>query len=277
MSRILVTGGAGVLGHELGVKLERAGYTVRLTSRRPPSNPRSEVEWVQADLETGAGLADAVSGADAIIHAATSPLKHTYRIDVLGTGRLAERARAAGVAHLIYVSIVGVDRIPLDYYRHKLAAEALVQAAGLPWSILRATQFHTFVDNQLQTLARMPIGLLPTDFRFQPIDPGEVADRLVECVAAGPAGRLADLGGPAVRTLGELAQTWLAARGLQRRLVRVPLPGKMADAFRRGFNTIPARTIGNVTWAEWVSRTYNPWPQPIVERDESSGHEWEST
>ena len=258
MSRILVTGGAGVLGRELGAGLPRAGCTVRLTSRRPPSSHCAEVEWVRADLETGAGLGEAVTGADVILHAASSPLKRTYSTDVLGTERLLEHARAARVTHIIYISIVGVDRIPLDYYRHKLAAEALVQAAGLPWSILRATQFHTFVDNQLQSLVRMPIGLLPTDFRFQPIDPGDVADRLVECAMIGPAGRLPDLGGPDVCTLGELAQTWLAARGLQRRLVRVPLPGKMANAFRRGFNTVPTHAEGKVTWADWVRRKYGP-------------------
>jgi uncharacterized protein YbjT (DUF2867 family) len=258
MLRILVTGGTGVLGRELGVRLARAGYTVRLMSRRPPTNPRAEVEWVQADLESGVGLANAVNGADVIIHTATSPLKRTKEIDVLGIQRLLEQARAIGVPHCIYVSIVGVDRIPLDYYRHKLAAEALVREAGLPWSILRATQFHTFIDNQLQSLARMPIGLLPTDFRFQPIDPGDVADQLVDCVAAGPAGRLPDVGGPEVRTLGELAQTWLTARGLQRHLIRVPLPGKMAEGFRRGFNTVPEHVGGKMTWADWVRHKYDP-------------------
>lgn len=118
----------------------------------------------------------------------------------------------------------------------------------------------------------MSIGLLPTDFRFQPIDPGGVADRLVDGVAAGPGGRLSDLSGPEVRTLGELAKIWLTARRIERRLVRVPLPGKMADAFRRGLNTVPAQANGKVTWAEWVSRKYTP----VLQSLDGCGREWKS-
>jgi hypothetical protein len=69
-----------------------------------------------------------------------------------GTARLLDQARAAGVHHFIYISIVGIDQIGYSYYQHKLAAERLIEASGLSWSILRATQFHYLVDKLLHML-----------------------------------------------------------------------------------------------------------------------------
>ena len=262
MTRVLITGGTGVLGSELVPRFLDAGYTVRVMSRRghpPDADPK--IEWARASLETGEGLADAVAGAGVIVHAASSPFRRTEAVDVAGTARLLEQARDAGVSHFLYISIVGIDRIPLGYYKRKLAAESRVEEGGVPWSVLRATQFHTLIDMQLRALLRFPIALAPTDFRFQPIDPGEVADRLRECVAEGAAGRLPDLGGPEVHTLGELARAWAEIRGLRRRVVRLPLPGKIAAGFRQGLNTTPEGKYGQVTWADWVRRRYGSGPR----------------
>ena len=256
MTRVLITGGTGVLGRELVPRFLDAGYTVRVMSRRARSERDPDVEWARASLETGEGLANAVAGADVIVHAASSPFRRTEAVDVAGSARLLERAREAGVSHFMYISIVGTDRIPLGYYKRKLAAEALVEQSGVPWSTLRATQFHTLIDMQLRVLLRFPIALAPTDFRFQPIDAGEVADRLREYAEAGPAGRLPDLGGPEVHTLGELARTWAEIRGLRRRVVRLPLPGKIAAGFRQGLNTTPEGKYGKITWTDWVRGRY---------------------
>jgi uncharacterized protein YbjT (DUF2867 family) len=257
--RVLVTGGAGTLGRELVPRLVRAGYTVRVMSRRarqPDEWP--EVEWAQAELETGHGLAEAVAGAPIVLHAASNPRSHTRDTDVDGTRRLVEKAKAAGVSHFLYISIVGIERVPLDYYRHKLAAEAVVAGGGVPWSILRATQFHTLLDGRLHAATRgpWPLALLPTDLKFQPIDPGEAADRIGECVAAGPGGRLPGIGGPEVLTFGEMARVWLAARGLRRLILPAPMSGGFANAVRRGYLTCPERTYGKITWAEWVKKKY---------------------
>ncbi len=256
MARVLITGGTGVLGRELVPRFAGAGYTVRVMSRGPPSGRGPEVEWAQAQLASGEGLAEAVSGVDLIVHAASSPFRRSEEIDVGGTERLLKHAREAGVSHFFYISIVGIDRIPLGYYKRNLAAESRVERGGVPWSILRATQFHTLIDMQLRALLRFPIALVPTDFRFQPIDPGEVAERIVEQVGTGPGGRIPDIGGPEVHTLGDLTRTWAQVRGLRRRIVRLPLPGKVAAGFRQGFNTTPEGKYGQVTWADWVRRRY---------------------
>ena len=255
MIRVLVTGGAGGFGSALVPQLSSRGYTVRIMSRRPkPAG--STTEWAQAELETGAGLPAALAGVDAIVHAASSPGKHAQEIDVEGTRRLLDMAREAGVSHFAYISIVGIDQIPYAYYRAKLAAEKLVQSSGLPWSILRATQFHTLIDMFLRNADRRPLFLLPTDLRFQPIDTGEAAERMAECVVAGPSGRLPDIGGPEVLTFGSMAREWMAARGRPRRIVHLPMPGGRAAALRSGRNTCPDQRYGRITWAEWLRTTY---------------------
>jgi uncharacterized protein YbjT (DUF2867 family) len=257
--RVLVTGGTGGLGHELAPRLVSAGYTVRVMSRgegKPGEFP--EAEWAQANLETGQGLAEAVTGIQIIVHAASNAAYHTHEIDVEGTRRLLEKAKAAGASHFLYVSIVGIERVPLDYYRHKLAAEAVVAEGGVPWTILRATQFHTLIDGRLHaaTRGRWPLVLLPTDLKFQPIDVGETADRICECVAAGPGGRAPDIGGPEVLTYGEMARLWLAARGMRRLILPLPRRDEYAKAVRRGYLTCPEQKYGKITWAEWVRRKH---------------------
>ena len=254
MPRVLITGGTGVLGRELVPRLAAAGYTVRVMSRRAAPAGGAQTEWAQAQIETGEGLAEAVASADVIVHAASSPFRRTREVDVEGTRRLLEVAKAAGVPHFLYISIVGIDRIPLPYYKHKLAAERLIEESGVPYSILRAPQFFTLMDDVLRNLLRFPVGFYPAGFKFQPIDPGEVAERMVQQVEAGRGGRLPEIAGPEVRGAGELARAWLKARGRRRLLLPLPLFGKVAAGFRAGHNCAPDSKFGRITWAEWLER-----------------------
>ena len=255
--RVLVIGGTGVPGRQVVDKLTRAGYMVRVMSRRPqPKTPMPGIEWAPADLVTGRGLAEAVADVHVIVHAASSVLVHNREVDVEGTRHLIELAGAAQVSHWMYISIVGIERVPFAYYRNKVAAENIVTASDVPWSILRATQFHDLIDAFVQPIAWFPLAFLPADFQFQPIDSGEVADELVKCVAAGPSGRLPDMGGPEIHRLGDLARVWLKARGLRRLIVRLRIPGHVAHAFRSGYVTTPQNRQGRITWAEWVHRKY---------------------
>lgn len=264
MIRILVTGGNGALGRSLVSELgNNPAYTVRVMSRRSkPADLRSTLEWAQADLETGEGLAAAVADVQTVIHAATNPFRHPRQVDVEGTRRLVQQARTAGISHLIYISIVGVDRIPFVYYQCKLAAEGLVANSGMPWTILRATQFHYLLDLALRALFKLPIGFWFTDMPCQPVATDEVADALCQCVAFGPAGRLPDMGGPEVLSGGEIARTWLEVRGQRRAIVPIYLPGKAANGFRNGYHTCPQNRQGQITWREWVERKYARSPRP---------------
>ena len=253
MQQILVTGGAGHLGYLVVKNVSQAGYRVCGMSRRPdPGADWPGTEWKQADLVTGKGLTEAVQGMDVVIHLAA---KGTYRVDVEGTRRLLVAAREAGVSHLIFISIVGIDTVPWSGGKAKLACEDLVEHSGIPWSILRATQFHYGIDVLLNVLTKLPlVALVPTDFPLQPVDEGEVARHLVEIVQAGPSGRLPDMGGPQVSTSGELARIWLRQRKVRRVIVPIFLPGKTASALRKGGNTCPQQAAGTVGWQTWLQQ-----------------------
>lgn len=253
--RILVTGGTGTLGRRFVAAATAAGHTVRIMSRhaRESDAPRG-VEWAQADLADGRGLEIAVIGVDAVLHAATRPGFGSREVDVHGTERLLNAARRAGVRHVVYPSIVGIDDVPLRYYRLKREAEQVVRRGGVPWSIVRITQFHELLDRLIAAAARLPVLPLPTDFQFQPVAARNAAERLVDRIGRDPAGRAPDFGGPEVRRLGELAADWLDARGKDRPIVRLPVPGRTARALRRGELTSPDGPRGGVRWRDWLGR-----------------------
>lgn len=242
---VLVTGGTGTLGRATVDALRAAALEPRILSRRPgPSR-------VVADLSTGEGLPEALDGIEAVLHLATN-----RRSDARATQNLLQAVRSAGVQHLVYVSIVGVDRVPLGYYRAKLICEALVAECGVPFTILRATQFHDFVAGFFHAQRRLP-RLITLDAPFQPISTAAVAARLVELAAAGPAqGRVNDLGGPEVLPMAELARQWLEARGAApeaaaRRVVTWRAPGRLAAAYRARLHTtgLPGSGIRFADWA----------------------------
>ena len=255
MSTILVTGGTGDLGSKLIERFVARGDNVRVLSRR--ARPEgATTEWAQGDMETGAGLGEAVAGADIVVHAATGGGTRA-KADVPGTRNLLAACKQAATPHFFYISIVGIERIPLGYYKVKLECEGLIEASGVPWSNMRATQFHELMDGFLRMFSRVPLILpAPTSFKFQPIDTNEVADRMVADAAKGPSGRLPDLGGPEILTFGEIAKSWLRARGKGRPLVNIPLLGATARGFREGYNCTPEHAEGTVTWEEWLERKY---------------------
>jgi len=252
---VLVTGAAGHLGRELTRIAEVHGLTICGTSRRPaPSG--STAEWMRADLASGEGLAEAVSEVDVVIHAA-SDARQSDLVDVRGTQRLVDAARAEGVGHLVFISIIGIDKIGLQYYRDKLAAEDIIQQSGLPFSILRTAQFHYFVDLLLSQAARVPLLLpIPSGFWIQSISTTEVAEVLCRLAADEPQGFVPDLAGPQRMRVREAVEHWLDARDMRRLIVPLPVPGAVGASLRAGCNTTPGRTGGRETWAEWLSTKY---------------------
>jgi uncharacterized protein YbjT (DUF2867 family) len=243
VTAILVTGGSGTLGRQLVPMLREHADDVRVLSRRPGGG--SHV----ADLVTARGLADAVAGVELVVHAA-SDTRRFGRTDLAQTRNL---LRSLGqVRHLIYVSIVGIDEIPLGYYRRKLACEHEIEASGTPHTILRATQFHELIARPLRAAERLPVAPLPLRFCFQPVAAADVARRITELIAAQPAGRAADFGGPELFTLGDMARTWREVRGRPRACWPVPVPGRVGQAFRAGLNTCPDHREGTQRWAHFV-------------------------
>ncbi len=253
--KVVVTGGTGLLGRSVVGRLVANGHRVSVVSRDPARAPAvpSGVELRRGDLRHSAGLRSALSSADVVVHCA-SDLRAAGDVDVAGTANLLDAMRGQEVAHLVYVSIVGVDRIPLRYYRAKREAEASIEGQSIPWTIQRATQFHPFIETRMAASARKPFIACPRRLRFQPVAVDTVADRLVQHVAAGPAGMAPDLGGPEVLTQRELASTWLSAVGRRRALLPAPLVGRVGQAFHDGANLCPDRASAGPTWQQHLAR-----------------------
>lgn len=239
--KIVVTGGTGRLGQVVVERLAERGHEVQSISRRNTT--------VSVDLRKGTNIEQAVAGARAIVHCATT----NGRGDVEATRNLAEAAKRAGGPHLVYISIVGVDRVPLPYYRAKLAAEKEIVESGLPWTILRTTQFHDLVAQILGLAAKLPVMPLPKGFRFQPIDTGDVADRLTRLSVGPPQGRVEDMGGPQVLDVRQLAGTYLMLTGRRRSLLPVPVPGAVGRGFREGHHLTPGHAVGTRTFEEFLA------------------------
>ena len=258
---ILVTGGTGTLGRPVVAGLLSAGSEVRVLSRH--SHPdREGIEFVTGDLATGDGIAAAAKGAEVIVHCAGSS-----KGDDDKSRHLVRAASQAGAHHVVYISVVGADRMPLagridramfGYFGSKLGAERVVADSGIPWTTLRATQFHDLVLTVVSQLAKLPLIPVPSGFRFQPVDAGEVAARLVELALAAPAGLVPDIGGPRVYATSDLVRAYLRARGKRRALVPIPVPGRAARAVREGATLAPDHAVGRRTWEDFLAERVGP-------------------
>ncbi|MFI6588205.1 SDR family oxidoreductase [Embleya sp. NPDC050493] len=248
---ILVTGATGVLGREVLDRARRTGLPVRAMTRRTTLPDDPGVTWVTADLESGEGLDAAFDGVATIIHCASDTRKPKH--DIPGWRFLLDAAKRAGVGHIVNISIVGVDRIPYSYYKIKVEGERLLAESGIPWSNLRATQFPALLDTAFGVLSKGPVVPVPSKTVCQPVDPGEVADRLVELAQGAPAGRVADMGGPRVYGATDLARSWLKAVGRRRWILPVRVPGKAGAGFRAGGLVTPENAVGVRTWEDYLA------------------------
>jgi uncharacterized protein YbjT (DUF2867 family) len=255
-SPLLITGGTGTLGRLVVPRLRDAGCNVRVLSRHSHDSGDG-VEFMIGDLATGEGLEAAVDGIGTIVHCAG-----TAKGDEDKARNLVRAASRAGAQHLVYISVVGADRIPVvsgvdrtmfGYFAAKRAAENVVAGSGLPWTTLRATQFHDLVLTLAQQLAKLPVMPVPAGVRYQPVDAREVAARLVELSLGKPSGLVPDIGGPRVYELTELVRSYLRASHRYRLLLPVRLPGKAARAVRAGANLAPERAVGHRTWEDFLA------------------------
>ncbi|WP_214107724.1 SDR family oxidoreductase [Acrocarpospora catenulata] len=238
---ILVTGGTGVLGRHVVDRLSFGTQEVRVLSRTTGT--------YQGDLVKGTGLDAAVAGVDTILHLASDPRKRGA--DLAAARNLLAAAEPG--AHLVYISIVGVDRHPFRYYQEKFEVERLIENSGRPYTILRATQFHELVRQLAQLLSKSPVVPVPNGWKVQSVASEEVAERLAELAMGPPAGRVPDMGGPEVLPVREAISIYLRATGQHRVLFPVWVPGRAADAFRRGLHLAPEHATGRITFSEFVA------------------------
>jgi uncharacterized protein YbjT (DUF2867 family) len=255
-SAILVTGGTGTLGRQVVAQLRRGRDPIRVLSRRA-HEPEPGIEFVTGDLATGLGVDAAVEGVETIVHCAGSA-----KGDGDKARHLVRAAERAGSKHLVFISVVGADRVPMEgaldrmmfgYFRSKLASERVVVESGLPWTTLRATQFHDLIHQVVRAMAKLPVIPVPSGMRFQPVETDEVAARLVSLASGEPAGLVPDFAGPRVYGAVELVHSYLRATGRRRPIVPLRLPGQGARAVRAGAVTAPDRAVGRRTWEDFLA------------------------
>jgi len=254
---ILVTGGTGALGSALVPRLLAAGHTVRILSRstRPDT---VGVEYVVGDLETGEGLDAAASAIEVVVHAAGSAKGDATKAENL----IAALKRGGTARHLVYMSVVGADTTPivstidrstLGYFEAKRKAELSVADCGIGFTVLRATQFHSFFVAIVELGLKLPFVPSFAGFRYQPVDVRDVADRLAQLTLRDPVGLVDEIGGPRVYPMENLLRDYLAAIGHKRLVVPMRVPGGAAKAQRAGANLAPDHATGKGTWEEFVA------------------------
>ncbi|WP_433473954.1 SDR family oxidoreductase [Spirillospora sp. CA-142024] len=247
-STILVTGGTGTLGSHAVPLLRAAGQDVRVLSRRT-REPADGIEYVTGDLLKDEGIEAAVDGVDVVLHLAGGK-----KGDEAAARNLMRAASEADVKHLVLISVIGADRVPVAWVRSQLDVEQAVIDSGVPYTILRAAQFHDLVLKVVQSMAKLPVVPKPGGLRFQPVDSRDVAERLVGLALGAPSGRVPDLAGPKVYGLGDLVRGYLEVRGKRRPMLPVRIPGKAGRAYRAGDNlTLDGADQGTRTWEEFLA------------------------
>jgi uncharacterized protein YbjT (DUF2867 family) len=243
--RLAVAGGTGTVGRYVAAVAGRRGHEVVVLSRS-----------AGVDLATGAGLAGAMAGVEAVVDVSNIRSLDRDRATAYfigATRRLQQAGAQAGARQLVVLSIVGVDRVPgFGYYQAKLAHEQAALDGSFPTTVLRATQFHEFAGQVVERAHLGPLAVVPR-MRCQPVAARTVGEALVDLAEAEPAGRVGELGGPEVLDMVTMARRLAARRGSGLRVVAAPLPGTSARAMRSGaLLPGPGARLQGPGFGEWL-------------------------
>lgn len=249
MQTFFITGATGLLGAAVLQRLDQEEIKIIIGSRKQPAHVQANYTWQPFDLDKTNTIN--LSGVDTILHLASNPRDLSLQSDITGTKDLLRMARNHQVKHFVYISIVGIDTIPIKYYKHKKQAEELIKDSGLEYTILRATQFFEFTEYVISQLIRWPLVVFP-NLDVQPIDTAAVAKKLVDIGQGQPLNRTAELGGPEILSLKRAIKDYLKVQ--QRRKLLVPIPKMVLGKMGRALTT-SKRSTESSTWQEYLKRT----------------------
>jgi uncharacterized protein YbjT (DUF2867 family) len=244
--KIAVAGGTGVVGKVLVEQLKAAAHEVVVLAR-----------GTGVDLVHGAGLEEHLDGVEAVVDVlsiATGAAGKATEFFTTTTRNLLAAEYAAGVRHHVLLSIVGIDDIPFGYYTGKVAQEHAVEDGKVPFTILRATQFHEFGAQMIDRAPSVGPVLVVPQMTAAPIAAAEVATELARIAVGVPQGRVPDLRGPREEKVPSMTRRVLRRRGSRRPVLTAFLPGKAGAGMRNG-GLIPGAgaTVGRQTFDEWLA------------------------
>lgn len=243
--KIVVIGGTGLIGKKVVARLAAQGHDVLAAS------PGTGVNAL-----TGEGLAQALAGAQVVVDVANSPsfedqaVLHFFET----SGRnLAAAEKEAGVAHHVALSVVGTDKLAQSgYFRAKIAQEALIRQAGIPYTIVRSTQFLEFLGGIAQSAGQADtISLTPA--LIQPISSDDVADAVADAALAAPRNGMFDIAGPERFRMSDLVQRYLQATGDNRTVVADPAASYFGADLEEG-TLVPEgeARLGHIHFEDWI-------------------------
>jgi uncharacterized protein YbjT (DUF2867 family) len=246
--KIVVIGGTGLIGTQLCKLLREGGHDV------VPATPSTGVNAV-----TGEGLQAALQGADVVVDVANSPSFEDAAVLEFfeKSGRnLAAAEKAAGVKHHVALSVVGTERmLESGYFRAKMAQEELIKNAGVPYSILRATQFFEFIGAIVQYSMQGDTARL-TSAALQPIASADVAAALAKIAVAAPTGKIEEVAGPDKQPLVSFAKTYLQHNGDPREVITDDSAGYYGAVINDQSLTPGANPIlGKIHFDQWLKST----------------------
>ncbi|MGC5165826.1 SDR family oxidoreductase [Luteimicrobium sp. DT211] len=272
VTTVVVLGGTGNAGTAVVREAASRGLTVRAVSRHVPAHDDARrvdgVGYVALDLLADKGvvaeaLDGVLAGADVVVDASNGMGPASMKVFTIGAERVAAAARRAGVRRVSVLSIANVDRADYGYYQAHVAQERTylraAEIGGAPVTIVRATQFHDFLelffghDGRLGRWARLGLLPVPRGTKFQSIDLTDVARALVDAALEDGPSRTWTVGGPEVLDARDMARRWRRAHGSRRPVVAVPLPGGIGVFFREGLNLVPDARYGTVTYDAWLA------------------------
>jgi uncharacterized protein YbjT (DUF2867 family) len=246
--QIVVIGSSGLIGTKLVARLRQMGHEVVAAS------PDSGVNTI-----TGEGLAAALTGAQVVVDVANAPSfedKAVLEFFKTSGRNLLAAEKAAGVGHHLALSVVGADRLPdSGYLRAKMAQEHLIKTSGIPYTILRSTQFYEFINRIAQSgIEGEVIRLSPA--LFQPIAADDVAAALADLAVGAPLDRIVEIAGPETYPLDKLARKVLTASGDQRRVIAdVHARYYGAELTDRSLTPGEHPRIGSIRFEDWLGRS----------------------